>query len=416
MTSVLSEPTFAACGVPPDLVALLAKGGITEPFPIQAATLPDALAGHDLCGRAPTGSGKTLAFGLAMAMRVEKATPRRPRGLVLVPTRELAAQVQRELAPLAAARRRTVATVYGGTGYETQRRALRRGVDILVACPGRLEDLMAQGDARLQDVDMVVVDEADRMADMGFLPAVRRILDVTRPGRQMLLFSATLDGVVDGLARRYQSDPKRHEVVATEQQTTDVEHVFWQAESTARVQLTAGLVERHRRVIVFCRTKHGADRLAKQLSAKGIGAVAIHGNRSQGQRDRALAQFTAGKARALVATDVVARGIHVDQVPCVIHFDPPADVKDYVHRSGRTGRAGATGTVVSLVAGDQRRSVWGMQRELGLPERVDSPDGSGSAAHAPAGSGPGRRGPSTRTGHAPRSAGRPRSRTRRVRY
>ena len=374
-----AEPSFAALGVPPDLVALLERQGITAPFPIQAATLADGLAGHDLCGKAPTGSGKTLAFALAMVLRVGHAAPKRPRGLVLVPTRELAAQVQRELAPLAAARNRTVAVVYGGTGYDQQRKALRRGVDILVACPGRLEDLIAQGDVRLDRVDLVVVDEADRMADMGFLPAVRRLLDATSPERQTLLFSATLDGVVDALVRRYQRSPRRHVVVAPEREAGDVTHLFWHAAASTRVELTARLVERHSRAIVFCRTKHGADRLVRQLAQSGIGAVAIHGNRSQGQRDRALAAFSSGRVRALVATDVVARGIHVDEVPCIVHFDPPGDAKDYVHRSGRTGRAGATGTVVSLVADDQRRSTRALQRALGLREGVHPPDGDRSA-------------------------------------
>ncbi len=377
-----SLPSFAAIGVPADLVARLSGRGITEPFPIQSATLPDALAGNDICGRAPTGSGKTLAFALAMALRVRSASSRRPRGLILVPTRELAAQVCAELEPLLAARKRSVMAVYGGTGYTAQRQALRRGVDVVVACPGRLEDLVSQGDANLCDVEMVVLDEADRMADMGFLPAVRRLLDATKPQRQTLLFSATLDGEVDAVVRRYQTNPKRHDVVATDAERADVSHLFWHAEAAHRVALTAHLVRSHARVIVFCRTKHGADRLVKQLAATGVGAVAIHGNRSQGQRERALGDFSTGRAQALVATDVVARGIHVDQVPCVVHFDPAADSKDYVHRSGRTGRAGATGTVVSLVGGDQRRAIRALQRDLGLPQLVDQPE---AISAAPAG-------------------------------
>jgi superfamily II DNA/RNA helicase len=370
-------PTFHALGVPPDLVAVLAGRGITEPFAIQAATLPDALAGHDVCGKAPTGSGKTLAFALALALRTPKAAPRRPRALVLAPTRELAAQIQRELAPLAAARGRTVTAVYGGTGYSAQTRAFHRGVDVLVACPGRLEDLVQRGDVRLGDVGLVVVDEADRMADMGFLPAVRRILDATSAERQTLLFSATLDGEVDTLVRRYQRQPRRHDAEPVEAAAGDVRHHFWDADSSSRLGLTAGLVSHHGSTIVFCRTKRGADRLVRQLAASGIGAVAIHGNRSQAQRDRALAAFTSGSAEALVATDVVARGIHVTGVACVVHYDLPGDVKDYVHRSGRTGRAGATGTVVSFVPPDRalRRSVRALQRELGLPEGVDTPDG-----------------------------------------
>jgi superfamily II DNA/RNA helicase len=363
-------PSFADIGVPADLVGLLARRNVTAPFPVQAASLPDALAGHDVCGCAPTGSGKTLAFGLALALRTGKAQPRRPRGLVLVPTRELAAQVQREVAPLVATRGRTVLAVYGGTAYEPQRRALRNGVDILVATPGRLEDLVARGDARLDAVDLVVVDEADRMADMGFLPAVRRLLDAARPDRQTLLYSATLDGDVDVLVRRYQRDPRRHDV-EPEVSSEDVEHLFWRTDRAGRVAMTVELVERHRRAIVFCRTRHGADRLTGQLAKAGVKAVVIHGSRTQSQRDRALAAFTDGKAAALVATDVAARGIHVDSVPCVVHFDPPGDSKDYVHRSGRTGRAGASGTVVSLVGDEHRAAVRTLQRALGFPQHVE---------------------------------------------
>ncbi|HEX6595930.1 MAG TPA: DEAD/DEAH box helicase [Acidimicrobiales bacterium] len=405
-------PTFTSLGVPADLVAILAGRGITEPFAIQAATLPDALAGHDVCGKAPTGSGKTLAFALTLAMRTEKALRRRPRALVLAPTRELAAQIQRELAPLASARGRSVTAVYGGTGYEAQNRALHKGVDILVACPGRLEDLVARGDVRLGDVDLVVVDEADRMADMGFLPAVRRLLDATADDRQTLLYSATLDGEVNTLVKRYQHDPRRHDAVPVEDEAGDVQHLFWHAEPSARVGLIADLVSRHGSTIVFCRTKHGADRLVRQLAHSGVEAVAIHGNRSQAQRDRALAAFTKGAAEALVATDVVARGIHVTGVSCVVHFDLPADVKDYVHRSGRTGRAGADGTVVSFVPPDRelRRSVRAFQRELGLPEVLDTPDGSTAPkmaapprAAAPARTGaPTSRPPETRARRRPR--------------
>ena len=368
------SPSFAELGVPADLATALARGGITEPFPIQASTLPPALAGRDVCGKAPTGSGKTLAFGLALLTRVPKAQPRRPTALVLVPTRELAAQVRDELQPLAAAVGRTVGAVYGGTGYDGQRRILRRGLDVLVACPGRLEDLLSNDDLRLDAVDVVVLDEADRMADMGFLPSVKRILDQTPRGRQTLLFSATLDGDVDVLIRRYQDHPVTHEVEVDETETGDVTHHFWTVDRAARLGLTAALIRRHGSSVVFCRTKHGADRLARQLGRLGIGAVAIHGNRSQGQRERALADFAGGRALALVATDVAARGIHVDDVACVIHFDPPPDPKDYVHRSGRTGRAGADGVVVTLVSPDLEKATRSMLRGTDLHWAFDQPD------------------------------------------
>ena len=364
--------TFADLGVPADLAALLAQRGITSPFPIQAATLPDALAGRDVCGRAPTGSGKTLAFGLALVERTTPGRDRSPRGLVLVPTRELASQVAKELAPLARARKLRIVAVYGGAAYGAQQKALRGSPGIVVATPGRLEDLIARGDVRLDDIAVAVVDEADRMADMGFLPAVRRILDAARSDRQTLLFSATLDGDVDVLIRRYQRHPSRHEVA--DDTSGDVEHLFWPVTRERRVQFTAHLVARHGSAMVFCRTRHGADRLTRQLSAAGIEAAAIHGDRSQSQRERALAAFRSGSVQALVATDVAARGIHVDGVPCVVHFDPAADHKDYVHRSGRTGRAGATGIVVTLLAAEQKAAVKGLQRGLGLPQRLDAPD------------------------------------------
>ncbi len=368
--------TFAELGVPADLVSVLARRGVDAPFPIQAAALPDALAGFDVCGKAPTGSGKTLAFGLALVLRTSPGKMRKPRGLVLVPTRELAAQVAEELTPLAEARGKSVVVIYGGTGYDRQRKLLRRRPDIVVACPGRLEDLAQQRDIDLSDVDVVVVDEADRMADMGFLPAVRRILDATRSVRQTMLFSATLDGEVDVLVRHYQEKPRRHDV-SDDQDGIETEHFFWAAERENRVSITAQLVDRHERAIVFCRTRHGADRLARQLIDAGVSAAPIHGNRTQAQRDKALAAFKGGRVQALVATDVAARGIHVDAVPCVVHFDPPADHKDYLHRSGRTGRAGASGTVVSLVGRDQRTAVRALQRSLGMELGVDQPDDPG---------------------------------------
>ncbi len=366
--------TFADLGVPEDLVAVLRRQGIDTPFPIQAASIPDGIAGHDICGRAPTGSGKTLAFGLALAARAQRTKPKRPTALVLVPTRELAAQVEQVLAPLAAVRKLRVATVYGGVGYEKQRKALRSGVEILVACPGRLEDLLEQRELSLSDVGIVVVDEADRMADMGFLPAVKRLLDATRADRQTLLYSATLDGDVDVLIRRYQKHPKRFEASTPEEEQGDVKHVFWHAERGERLGLTAALAERHSSALVFCRTRHGAERLAKQLSRSGVKAAAIHGSRSQPQREQALLAFANGKVRVLVATDVAARGIHVDDVSCVVHFDPPGSDKDYVHRSGRTGRAGADGTVVTFVGRENAADVRAIQKSLRFPLRLDEPD------------------------------------------
>jgi superfamily II DNA/RNA helicase len=372
------QPSFADLGVPAPLCATLARRGITEPFPIQAATLPDALAGRDIAGKAPTGSGKTLAFGLTIAARVaagRQAQPRRPRALVLVPTRELAAQVQRELAALVDERAHgPVVAVYGGVGYGPQRRQLARGASAVVACPGRLEDLLATGDVALDRVDLVVLDEADRMADMGFLPAVRRLLDRTPADRQTLLFSATLDGDVDTLVSRYQRDAAHHAVAGADDDGADVDHLYWTVARDRRVALTAEVVQRAGSTIVFTRTRHGADRVARQLGQAGVKAVAIHGRRTQNQRDQALRQFSTGRAPALVATDVAARGIHVDGVACVVHFDLPDDPKDYVHRSGRTGRAGAAGVVVALVPQDAQRTVRALQRELGRPEPIVEPD------------------------------------------
>ncbi|MCU1448407.1 MAG: helicase, superfamily, partial [Acidimicrobiales bacterium] len=303
--------TFASLGVADDLCARLTKNGRTEPFPIQADAIPPALAGKDVCGRAPTGSGKTLGFGLPIAQRVARARPGRPRALILAPTRELAAQIETELRPLLAERKRYVASFYGGVGFGPQLKALRRGVDVAVGCPGRTADLVRRGDLILSDVDIVVIDEADRMADMGFLPEVRRLLDGVQPQRQTLLFSATLDGDVDVLVRNYQRNPVRCEVAPPEKQDDRTVHHFVDTVREKRVDLTRDLVVEHGPTIVFCRTKRGADRVAQQLTKVGVSSVAIHGDRSQGQRERALASFQAGRVKALVATDVAARGIHV---------------------------------------------------------------------------------------------------------
>ncbi|MEE9298248.1 MAG: DEAD/DEAH box helicase [Acidimicrobiia bacterium] len=365
--------TFAHLGLPDPLIRALAAHDIVEPFPVQTATIPDVLAGRDVSGKAPTGSGKTLAFGLPLIARVDRASRHRPRALILAPTRELAEQIKRELTPLAKAAGRHVFAVYGGVGYGPQKGALRKGVDILVATPGRLEDLIAQGSVNLSQADIVVIDEADRMADMGFFPAVRRILDSTSRRRQTLLFSATLDGDVAVLSRDYQRDPVRHETGTVEPETSEARHHFWLVDHHDRVRHTADLVDAAGRSIVFTRTRRGADRLAKQLTKVEIGAVAMHGGRSQSQRNKALQAFSSGRAQALIATDVAARGIHIDAVASVIHFDPPGDYKDYLHRSGRTARAGATGTVVSLVTGDQKRAVRRMQHDLDLRAPIETP-------------------------------------------
>jgi superfamily II DNA/RNA helicase len=353
--------TFAALGVAPDILPLLRARGIEDPFPIQAATIPPALRGRDVTGRAPTGSGKTLAFGLPIVALTPRAQARRPRALVLVPTRELAAQIVAELAPLGAPRGLRFQAIYGGVGFEPQLRALRRGVDVVVACPGRLADLVAQGAVELGDVQLVVVDEADRMADMGFLPEVRRLLDATRPQRQTLLFSATLDGDVDVLVRRYQRDPDRHAVTPPE--AGPVDHELWLVEDAERTERSAELLARRGPALVFTRTRHGADRLAKRLDRVGVATAALHGGRSQSQRDRALAAFRDGQVQALVATDVAARGVHVEGIACVLHYDLPGDAKDYIHRSGRTGRAGAGGLVVSLATAAQRKDAEAVLRQ-----------------------------------------------------
>lgn len=368
-----STPTFATLGVPDDLVDALSGQGIDAPFAIQTETIPAALDGNDVSGRAPTGSGKTLAFGVPVVANVERARPKRPRALILVPTRELAAQVARDLNWLGASRDVRVHAFYGGTRFEPQIKALRSGVDIAVACPGRLADLVNQGIIRLDGVDQVVIDEADRMADMGFLPEVKRLVDQTDAGRQVLLFSATLDGDVDALVRRYQHDPVVVDVTP-EGATSDLNYHFWTVPHAKKVEVAAAVVQRVGPTVVFSRTRYGADRVAQQLARAGVQAVAIHGNRTQNQRERALRSFRSGQARALVATDVAARGIHVDDVTCVVHFDLPTDPKDFVHRSGRTGRAGATGEVVAFAMPDRRKDNNKLFRALKLDVDLTDPD------------------------------------------
>jgi superfamily II DNA/RNA helicase len=358
-------------------VAILAAQGITSAFPIQTATLPDSLAGRDVLGRGRTGSGKTLAFALPVVARLSDLGSRRepsaPRAMVLVPTRELANQVESTIAPLARALRMRTALVYGGVSQGSQVRALRGGVDILVACPGRLEDLIAQGHVRLDRVDVTVLDEADHMADLGFLPAVRRLLDQTPAGGQRLLFSATLDNGVDVLVRRYLDSPATHSVdAATGTAANEMEHHVFQVEHAEKAAVVRELASGHGRSLLFTRTKHGAKRLAAQLTAAGVPAVELHGNLAQNARARNLADFSSGAVRVLVATDIAARGIHVDDIELVVHVDPPTEHKAYLHRSGRTARAGATGTVVTVATGDQMRDVATLTRKAAIPARTTS--------------------------------------------
>ncbi|MEL6892817.1 MAG: DEAD/DEAH box helicase [Actinomycetota bacterium] len=369
-----SSVSFAELGLPDAVLRALDRSGMTHPFPIQAAVIPDALAGRDVAGRAPTGSGKTLGFGLPLVAGLVDARRRRPVALVLAPTRELAEQIMAELEPFTAAVGHRATSIYGGVGFGRQRTALDQGTELVVACPGRLEDLLGQGALDLTDVRTVVVDEADQMADMGFLPAVRRIVDQTAADRQVLLFSATLDGPVATLVADYQRDPVRHEVGPKGPDVEAAHHRFWQLERTERNVNAAGVIERCGSTIVFTRTRHGADRVARQLGKLGVTAQAIHGGRSQKQRDRALAGFKDGSTDALIATDVAARGIHVDGVSAVVHYDPPADGATYHHRSGRTARAGATGIVVSFIEPGTSKDVRKLQREVGIDVDVTDPD------------------------------------------
>ncbi|MCY3924192.1 MAG: DEAD/DEAH box helicase [bacterium] len=377
--------TFAQLGVPASICRALERGGIHEPFEIQAAAMADALAGRDICGRAPTGSGKTLAFGIPLVVNAGRARPKRPTALVLSPTRELAEQIATDIRGFAGDVR--VGVVYGGVGYGPQLKRLRDGVEILVACPGRLEDLIEQGAVSLQDVELAVVDEADRLSDMGFLPAVRRLLDQTARHRQTFLFSATLDGATRTLTRDYQHEPVTHTVDAETPDVTAADHRFWQVNRAERVAACAQVINAVGQTIVFCRTKHGSDRLTRQLSQRGIRAAVMHGGHAQDRRTRALRRFTDGHVQALVATDVAARGIHVDDVASVVHFDPPDDHKTYLHRSGRTARAGRGGLVVSLLQPEQMGDSRRMQRRLGLAEPITLPDAGDLPAQPGAASG-----------------------------
>ena len=366
----MTTTQFADLGIDQDLVDVLAERGITTPFQIQSLAIPDGIAGRDVCGRAKTGSGKTLAFGIPMIQRIPKAKPGRPTGLALVPTRELAVQVCRELEPLAAVRGLTFEAIYGGSPIEKQIAALKRGVDFVVATPGRMIDLIQQEELSVADLEGVVIDEADRMADMGFMPQVEWILRRAEKDHQTLLFSATLDGMVGALISRYQTDPVTYEVASRELTVAEMEHRFLAVHEMDRVRVAARIIEASNRTIIFSRTKWGADKLTGKLVGEDVRAAAIHGDLRQVQRETALADFKMGRIKCLVATDVAARGIHVDDVDVVIHYDPPSDAKTYVHRSGRTARVGKSGVVVSLVLWNEELEVRKLLRRLGMKQPI----------------------------------------------
>lgn len=359
---------FALLGLPRPLVSGLAREGITAPFPIQSAAIPDVLAGRDVLGRGQTGSGKTLAFGLPTMARIagERALPKRPRAIVLVPTRELALQVADTLEPLGRGLSLRTRTVVGGMSMGRQIEALRRGVEIVVATPGRLTDLMEQGECSLQDVQVTVLDEADHMCDLGFFPVVSAILDATPSDSQRLLFSATLDGDVDKLVQRFLTDPVTHSLAPATSSVETMEHHLFQVHRDDKVDVTAEIANREGRTILFVRTQHGVDRVVKQLARVGIRAGGLHGGKRQNQRTRILGEFREGNVSVLVCTDVAARGIHVDDVSLVLHVDPPMDHKSYLHRGGRTARAGESGSVVTLVMPNERRSTDAMTRRAGI--------------------------------------------------
>ncbi|MFC9181581.1 DEAD/DEAH box helicase [Streptomyces globisporus] len=350
---------FADLDMPAQLLAALTAQGVSVPFPIQGATLPNTLAGRDALGRGRTGSGKTLAFGLALLARTagQRAEPRQPLALVLVPTRELAQQVTDALAPYARSVKLRLATVVGGMSIGRQANALRGGAEVVVATPGRLKDLIDRGDCRLDQVAITVLDEADQMADMGFMPQVTELLDQVRPGGQRMLFSATLDRNVDRLVRRYLSDPVVHSVDPSAGAVTTMEHHVLHVHGTDKLRVTTEIAAREGRVIMFLDTKRAVDKLTDHLLASGVRAAALHGGKAQSQRTRTLTQFKTGHVTVLVATNVAARGIHVDNLDLVVNVDPPTDHKDYLHRGGRTARAGESGSVVTLVTPNQRRDM-----------------------------------------------------------
>ncbi|MEV3896583.1 MULTISPECIES: DEAD/DEAH box helicase [Streptomyces] len=360
--------TFADLDMPGQLLAALTAQGVSVPFPIQGATLPNTLAGRDALGRGRTGSGKTLAFGLALLARTagQRAEPRQPLALVLVPTRELAQQVTDALAPYARSVRLRMATVVGGMPIGRQANALRGGAEVVVATPGRLKDLIDRGDCRLDQVAITVLDEADQMADMGFMPQVTELLDQVRPEGQRMLFSATLDRNVDRLVRRYLSDPVVHSVDPSAGAVTTMEHHVLHVHGTDKNRTTTEIAAREGRVIMFLDTKRAVDKLTDHLLASGVRAAALHGGKAQSQRTRTLTQFKTGHVTVLVATNVAARGIHVDNLDLVVNVDPPTDHKDYLHRGGRTARAGESGSVVTLVTPSQRRDMTRLMTAAGI--------------------------------------------------
>jgi superfamily II DNA/RNA helicase len=369
-----SLPSFADLGVPAPIVRALSDAGVEHPFPIQTATLPDSLAGRDVLGRGRTGSGKTIAFAIptvtALAATAGRRRPSRPRALILVPTRELANQVTEVIRPLAKAMGLRHSAIYGGVGQSPQVNTLKAGVDIVVACPGRLEDLIQQGHCRLDDVEVTVLDEADHMADLGFLPAVRRLMDATPRDGQRLLFSATLDNGIDVLVKRFLDRPVVHSVDPEVAPVSTMTHHIFAVTSADKATVVRELAAGRDRSLLFMRTKHGAKKLAQQLTKSGIPAVELHGNLSQGARERNLAAFADGSSKVLVATDIAARGIHVDDVALVIHVDPPAEHKAYLHRSGRTARAGAEGIVVTMMTPDQVTDVKALTKAASIQPTV----------------------------------------------
>ena len=366
--------SFEDLGVEPILVEVLKKQGILEPFEVQIESIPVGMEGRDVCCRAPTGSGKTLAFGLPLLSRTQEAEPRRPTSLILTPTRELAEQIFKVLDPLAYELQLYVLAMYGGSPYNKQFRALDRGVDILVACPGRLIDMMERGAVSLEDVGVVVLDEADRMADMGFMEPVCKILDKCKPDRQTILFSATLDDEVADLVRDYQTDPVTIEVGPKEVSMESMTHYFWLMPNSKKSSIASELIRKCGRTIIFCRTRAGVDRVGDEMQFEGMAIETLHGGLSQRQRDGAMSRFQHGECMALIATDVAARGIDVEGVNCVIHYDPPENGKAYKHRSGRTARGGASGIVISLVQKPQKKQYGKIQREVGIRVEFEPPE------------------------------------------